>query len=114
MTSSDERSSKVRRLRKNESIEIARLFQSGATITALARKYNVHRYTIQVHLNKNGVESLSSPANLTDSDVQAAARLYESGQSLVTVAEQFQVSAETIATHLRRAGVQIRRRRGLA
>ncbi len=77
----------------------------------LPGKYGIHRTTVLLHLERNGVSRRPSTRKLTDDDVAMAAAAYAVGDSLATVGARLDVNASTVARAFRRAGLPIRPRR---
>lgn len=103
---------RVRKLRDAQWADLDQRFQSGETITALAKQFNVHRTSIQAHFDRRGIPRSPTPCKLTDQLVSEARTLYREGSSTETIGNHFGVNANTIATALRRVDVPLRPRRG--
>jgi len=101
-----------RRLSEAEIGELVSRYREGASVTALARRYKMHRTTILGHLDRAGVARRRVPRKMTDRTVRQAAASYQKGDSLGVIAGRFGVDASTVAREFKRAGVQIRPRRG--
>ena len=101
-----------RRLSRAEVGQLIYLYQEGASIDGLARRYEVHRTTVIHHLGQAGIMRRRVVRKMTDESVALAAARYEQGASLAVVASEFGVHQRTLARELRRAGTSIRPRRG--
>jgi lambda repressor-like predicted transcriptional regulator len=82
-------------------------YQASATIYELAELLNIHRTTVSLHLQRQGVAMRRQ--GLSRDQIDQTAELYEQGLSLVRVAERLHVNAETVRQALRKRGVQMRR-----
>jgi AraC-like DNA-binding protein len=92
--------------------ELVRLYEEGASIDALGRRYGVHRTTIIVQLDRRGVRRRRVARKMTDPLVAQAAKRYAEGLSVADVASEFGVHARTLDREFRSAGTRIRARRG--
>ena len=101
-----------RRLTGAQIAQLIDLYQEGASIDALARRYEVHRTTVIHHLDQAGIARRRVVRKMNDELVVLAAARYEHGASLAVVASEFGVHQRTLARELRRAGASIRPRRG--
>jgi lambda repressor-like predicted transcriptional regulator len=101
-----------RRLSAAEIEQLIRLHPQGASIDALACRYQVHRTTVIHHLDRAGIARRRVVRKMTDESVALAAARYEQGASLALVASEFGVHQRTLTRELRRAGASIRPRRG--
>ena len=101
-----------RRLSEPEIDELIRHYGKGASIDALARRYEVHRTTVISHLDRAGAARRRLVRKMTADSVGRAAKRYREGASLAVVAQEFGVHDRTLAREFRRAGVAIRPRRG--
>jgi transposase-like protein len=101
-----------RRLPTSEIDTLIDLYREGASIDALARRYQVHRTTVIHHLDEAGIARRRVVRKMTDESVACAAARYEQGASLALVATEFGVHQRTVARELLRAGTSIRPRRG--
>jgi transposase len=103
-----------RRLPTTEIDTLINLYREGASLDALARRYQVHRTTVIHHLDQAGVTRRRMVRKMTDESVVLAAARYAQGASLKVVASEFGVHQRTPARELRQAGASIRARRGWA
>ena len=101
-----------RRLPRAEIQQLIHRYREGASINALARRYEVHRTTVIHHLDQAGIARRRVVRKMTDESVARAAARYAQGASLAVVANEFGVHQRTLARELRRAGASIRQRRG--
>ena len=101
-----------RRLSETEIGQLIHRYGQGASIDALARRYEVNRTTIITHLDRSGIARRRVVRKMTDDSVARAAVEYGAGASLALVAQAFGVHARTLAREFRRAGVSIRPRWG--
>ncbi len=101
-----------RRLSSSEVSELAELYLSGSSITALTSRFHIHRTTVLSHLQRHGIARRPSKRKLTDADIEKAADRYRHGLSLARIAAEYDVCEVTITPELRMAGVPIRPRRG--
>jgi transposase-like protein len=97
----------ARRLDVNEVGALVEGYLAGATVYDLARRFEVHRSTVSIVLERNGVSRRSRLLN--GERVLQAASLYAAGSTLALVGRELGVSRSTVALALKRAGVQIRR-----
>lgn len=102
----------LHRLGSEQSAELVRLYSTGESVTALAARYDMHRCTIQEHLDRHGANRQAPKPKLSTAQITEAGKLYETGLSLESIGNTFGVHASTIATHLKRAGYELRPRRG--
>ena len=101
-----------RRLSRGDSDQLARLYEEGASIDALGRRYRVHRTTVIRHLDDLGVRRRRVVRKMTNPHVAQASKRYAEGLSLADVASEFGVHERTLAREFRGAGTPIRGRRG--
>ena len=101
-----------RRLQSTDIDALVGLYQEGASIDGLARRYQLHRTTVIHHLDRAGITRRRVVRKMTDESVALAAARYEQGASLAVVANEFRVHQRTLARELRQAGASIRLRRG--
>jgi DNA-binding CsgD family transcriptional regulator len=87
--------------------ELVAGYEDGATVYELAEQFKIHRTTVSLHLQRQGVAMRRT--GLSDEQIRQAAKLYEQGLSLVRLAEHMQVNAETVRQALRKHGVRMRR-----
>src|ERR1700758_5619023 len=108
LSRSDERPYRMnRKLSPDEQVELAALYQAGASMLELARKYRIHRQTVARHLKREGVE-LRGQLKRTPELIEQATNLYAKGHSTTEVAKQLGVEASTIGRALKQAGVKLR------
>ena len=88
--------------------ELAHLYEEGASIDALGRRYGVHRTTIIAHLDRRGVTRRHVARKMTDPLVAQASERYAEGLSVADVASEFAVHPGTLAREFRRAATPIR------
>ena len=101
-----------RRLASTEIEQLIHLYRRGASIDALAPRYEVHRTTVIHQLDRAGIARRRVVRKMTDESVALAAAGYEQGASLALVARELGVHQRTLARGFRRAGATIRPRRG--
>jgi hypothetical protein len=94
------------RLKEVEVDQLAKAYESGATLKDLARDFRVHRNTAMELLERNGIARRGKGPS--DSQVAEAIRLYAEGQSTAVIGRCFGFSADTIRHRLMDAGVEIR------
>ena len=80
-----------RRLSRGVVDKLAHLYEEGASMDALARRYGVHRTTIIAHLDRRGVARRRVARKMTDALVARASRRYAEGLSVADVASEFGV-----------------------
>jgi len=101
-----------RRLSQEEILNLANRYVTGSTVRELAQIFGIHRTTVLVHLERQGIERRRRIRRLTDAEVEIATRFYRDGQSLKTTANHFAVDPETLRREFKKAGVTLRRRQG--
>ena len=101
-----------RRLSAADIDQLIHLYPQGASIDALACRYEIHRTTVIHHLERAGIARRRVVRKMTDESVALAAARYEQGASLALVAREFGVHQRTLTREFRRAAVSIRPRRG--
>jgi AraC-like DNA-binding protein len=94
-----------RRLVAREIEELVHTYEAGATVLALAERFQISRATVMAHVRRSGAESRY---NRLAGRVDEARRLYELGWSLARVAAHFDVSPGTVLNAFNRAGVATR------
>jgi transposase-like protein len=100
----------ARRLEAHEIDALVDGYRSGATVYELARRFRIHRSTVSLILERQGV---SRRYRLIEGDrLRRAVRLYRAGRSLSQVGDELGVSRSTAALALKRAGVPLRQRPG--
>ena len=98
----------MRKLRAEEAAKLAAAYRAGATVKALAAVHGIHRETVSIVLERQGVPRRYR--KLTTDDVEAAAAAYAAGDTLATIAYRFDVNRSTVGRQLVRAGVTLRKR----
>lgn len=83
------------------------LYEAGASMLELSRKFECHRHTVMRLLRKAGGE-IRPHKIMTPELVSRAATLYGQDHSLDEVGRLLGLEASTIGKALRRAGVQLR------
>ena len=99
--------------RRLGSEEVARLVQAhldGALVTELASEFGVHRSTVALILDRNGMGDRRDV--LQPPDLQHAVELYEAGLSLATIAQHLGVHPSSVYHRLRKMNVTLRPRQG--
>jgi transposase len=99
--------------RKLQPVEITALvtaYRTGASITELADRFEVHWQTAKTHLERAGIEGRGRSADLSEASICEAVRLYELGHSMSEAGRRVGVSAGTISRRLRALGVRVRDR----
>lgn len=87
-------------------VQMVVLYESGASISEVARTFNVHRETATRHLRVGGAQMRT--LGLTDAQVELAEELYLSGLTLAQVGERVGVTQKTVGRYLRDRGVELR------
>jgi DNA invertase Pin-like site-specific DNA recombinase len=100
----------ARRLEKGEVDAMVEAYRSGSTVYELATQFRVHRTTVGIILEREGVPRRYRL--LSGEKLNRAVRLYGAGRSLDQVAEDLGVNHSTVALALRKSGVQLRPRPG--
>ncbi|MEU9407547.1 helix-turn-helix domain-containing protein [Streptomyces sp. NPDC048281] len=96
-----------RKLSPREVTELVVAYQQGATVSALSRRFGMHRQTVNHHLARAGV-AIRSQVKMTPSRVAKAKELYEQGWSAREIGRALDVCASTVSKKLKRTGVKIR------
>ncbi|WP_406158271.1 hypothetical protein [Streptomyces canus] len=96
-----------RMLSPDEVAELVEAYRHGATEQALARKYGVHRHTVDRHLERAGVAKRPM-TKMTPAKVEQAKQLYGRGLSTNQIGKKFGISGSTVWKALKRAGVKMR------
>lgn len=98
----------ARRLESQEIDALVWAYSNGATVYELAQEFGIHRSTVSVVLEREGV---ARRQRLLDGDRLLLARdLYTAGNTLAQVGQVLGVSRSTVAHTLKSEGVQLRRR----
>ncbi len=95
-----------RRLRSAEIERLVAGYLDGLTVYQLADQFPIHRATVSLLLERQGVPRRNRP--LSPDQVKRARALYATGQSLVAVGGQLGCHASTIYSALRKVGVIMR------
>ena len=95
-----------RRLRPAETEKLVAGYLDGLTVYQLAARFGIHRATVSLPLERQGVPRRKRP--LSPDQVKRARALYTAGQSLVAVGGQLGCHASTIYSALRKLGVVMR------
>lgn len=90
--------------------EIVDAYQSGMSKNEVARKFNVHRHTVDECLA--GAHVASRPRGVSRDDQEQVARLYREGWSIARLAARFGCSDTAVATALRATNTRSRPQRG--
>lgn len=98
---------KNRILSPDEAAELVEAYGRGVGQRELARRYGVHRHTVDRHLERAGVAK-RSVIKMTASRVARAKELYERGWSTQRIGRELGASGSTVWKALKRAGVQMR------
>ena len=81
-----------------------RAYESGVTVSELARSYRVHHSTVSDHLNRSAM-ARRTPA-LDEGQVKQATQLYAAGLSFRAIGRQLGVHAGTVRRYLFHAGIK--------
>ncbi|MBB0242693.1 helix-turn-helix domain-containing protein [Streptomyces alkaliphilus] len=87
--------------------ELTEAYRGGATLKELARRYGLHRSTVDRHLERAGVHKRPM-VKMTPARVAEARKPYEQGWSTARIGRELYVDASTVCKTLKRAGVQMR------
>jgi transposase-like protein len=82
-------------------------YEAGATMAALAKKYDVKRETISKLLRGEGA-TLRVRRSMSQAEIDHAVQLYVSGLSLQRIGEQLGWDHNTVYRHLKKRGVVMR------
>ncbi|MGJ6122304.1 hypothetical protein QN239_06985 [Mycolicibacterium sp. Y3] len=96
-----------RKLNPAQQAEMVALYEAGASMLDLSKKFETHRHTVARQLAKAGVE-IRSQRKMTPELLAQATVLYKTGHSLEEVGRLLELQASTIGKALKRAGVQLR------
>lgn len=94
-------------LSPDEVAELVEAYRHGVEMNELARRYGVHRHTVDRHLERAGV-SKRPMVKMTAERVTKAKELYEQGWSTQRIGRELSASQSTIYKALKRAGVRMR------
>lgn len=94
-------------LSPDEVAELVEAYRRGAGVRELARRYGVHRHTVDRHLERAGVVKRPM-VKMTPEVVARARKLYEQGWSTQRLGPELGVSASTVYKALKRDGVKMR------
>lgn len=90
--------------------EVLAAYRAGEQVTAIAKRFGIHRATVHLHLSRAG-EPLHGAIPRMDARLQSqACELYRDGLSLAKVIAKIGVPATTIKRALLANGVQLRPR----
>ncbi|WP_295701802.1 transposase [Lapillicoccus sp.] len=95
------------RFTDSQRLDVARSYEAGATMAALAKQHGVKRETISKLLSRSGVLA-RQPRSFCQPDLQRAVQLYQDGRSTFKIAEQLGWNQATVYRHLTRLGVRMR------
>ena len=88
-----------RKLNPDDLAELVALYEDGASMLELSRKFETHRHTVVAHLRRAGVD-VRPQKKMNPRLVTKAKQLYDDGNSLAEVGKRF----TTTATHSRKWG----------
>lgn len=95
-----------RRLDRSQTAEVVAGYQAGETVYQLARRFGIHRETVAILLERQGVPRRRR--SLTPAQVTKAVSLYAMNQPLTRIAPQLGCHPDTVRRALVKAGVQMR------
>ncbi len=94
-------------LSPDEVMELVESYRRGAAVLELARRFGVHRHTVDRHLQRAGI--VKRPMVRMGPELFAKAiELYEQGLSVAKVGKTLGVSASTVYSTFAREGVRMR------
>lgn len=96
-----------RMLSPEEVAELVEAYRRGAGQRELAKRYGVHRHTVDRHLERAGVAK-RAVVKMTPARVEQAKELYQQGLSTNQIGRKLGVSGSTVWKALKRAGVRMR------
>ncbi|MFK4102929.1 hypothetical protein ACI2L1_23145 [Streptomyces sp. NPDC019531] len=96
-----------RMLSPDEVAELVEAYRRGAEMNELARRYGVHRHTVDRHLERAGVAKRQM-TKMTPARVKQAKELYEQGLSTNEIGKKFGISGSAVWKALKRAEVEMR------
>lgn len=82
-------------------------YETGATMAALARQYDVRREAISKLLRREGIP-IRQPKRMTPIQVDEAVQLYATGMSASRIADRLGFDQATIHNNLKKQGIQMR------
>jgi len=85
-------------------------YQAGITACQLADTFGIHRTTVSLILQRQGIPRRNQP--LTQAQIAAAISLYDNGSPLSAVGATLGCQPSTVWLALRAAGVKLRPRNG--
>ena len=86
--------------------ELVALYEEGATLVELGKRFGIHRRTAAAHLVRQSVPIRRR--GLDERHLAEAVELYVDGLTLMEVGLRFGVSQQAVRRALARAGVRIR------
>jgi hypothetical protein len=89
---------------------VVRAYGSGTSIYELSRQFQVHRHSISIILERQGVPRRYRMVE--GERLQWAIREYQAGRPIIAIANDLGVAGDTVRESLERAGVKLRPRRG--
>lgn len=92
-----------RRLDKSKMAELVAGYKAGETVYQLAHRFGIHRETVAIALERQGVSRRRR--SLTPVQVAQAASLYEMGPALTRIAPQLGCHPDRIRRALGKAGI---------
>jgi transposase len=95
-----------RRFRDADLHDLAAAYDAGATVKELAATFGVHRNTVTLGLDRQGVTR--RPRSLTLAQVERAVELYAEGWSVARIGDTLDVWGSTVLRALQKAGVRLR------
>jgi DNA-binding CsgD family transcriptional regulator len=94
-------------LSPDEVTEIVEAYRRGEAGTSLARRFGVHRQTVDHHLGRAGVAK-RPVLKMTPARVERAKELYRQGLSTNQIGKKLGVDGSTVVRALKGAGVKMR------
>ncbi|MGJ6122307.1 hypothetical protein QN239_07000 [Mycolicibacterium sp. Y3] len=96
-----------RKLNPAQQAEMVALYEAGASMLDLSKKFETHRHTVARQLAKAGVE-IRSQRKMTPELLAQAASLYANDHTLENIGKLLGLEASTIGKALKRASVALR------
>jgi DNA-directed RNA polymerase specialized sigma24 family protein len=96
-----------RKLNPAQQAEMIALYEAGASMLDLSKKFETHRHTVARQLAKAGV-AIRPQRKMTSELLAQATSLYNNDHSLEEVGRLLGLQASTIGKALKRAGVELR------